>query len=144
MIDIKHLVYFKHSVNFIMDLPRTQQGNDSIWTIVDRFSKQAHFLPVRKTINAEHIAKICLPQVFKHHGMPECIVGDRDPRTTRKRYLIVWEQNFNFLRLIILKQMGKVKLQIQRYWMLCCGSKDSEVVEFAYNNTTCFYGKGFF
>ncbi|MCO5567022.1 hypothetical protein L7F22_020705 [Adiantum nelumboides] len=41
------------AMDFSMDLPRTQTGNDAIWTIVDRFSKQAHFVPVRKTIKAD-------------------------------------------------------------------------------------------
>ncbi|MCO5568653.1 hypothetical protein L7F22_022352 [Adiantum nelumboides] len=63
-----------------MDLPRTQTGNDAIWTIVDRFSKQAHFIPVRKTIKVDHMARVFLAQIFKHHGMPKSIVSDRDPR----------------------------------------------------------------
>ena len=41
------------AMDFITGLPRTQHGNDAIWTIIDRFSKQAHFLPVRKTIKPE-------------------------------------------------------------------------------------------
>ncbi|MCO5578142.1 hypothetical protein L7F22_031980 [Adiantum nelumboides] len=70
------------AMDFIMDLPRTQTGNDAIWTIVDRFSKQAHFIPVRKTIKADHMARVFLAQIFKHHGMPKSIVSDRDPRMT--------------------------------------------------------------
>ncbi|MCO5610051.1 hypothetical protein L7F22_064286 [Adiantum nelumboides] len=67
---------------FITDLPRTQNGNDAIWTIVDRFSKQAHFIPVKKTIKADHMARIFLAQIFQHHGMPKMIISDRDPRMT--------------------------------------------------------------
>jgi len=69
-------------MDFIMDLPRTPNGNDAIWTIVDTFSKQAHFLPIKKTIKPEHIVKKFMSQVFKHHGMPKSIVGDRDPQIT--------------------------------------------------------------
>ncbi|MCO5603769.1 hypothetical protein L7F22_057921 [Adiantum nelumboides] len=69
-------------MDFIMDLPRTQIGNDAIWTMVDRFSKQAHFIPVRKAIKADHMARVFLAQIFKHHGMPKSIVSDRDPRMT--------------------------------------------------------------
>lgn len=61
---------------------RTPYGNDAIWTIIDRFSKHAHFIPVQKNIKPEHMAKVFLAQIFKHHGMPKSIVGDTDPRTT--------------------------------------------------------------
>ncbi|MCO5586741.1 hypothetical protein L7F22_040683 [Adiantum nelumboides] len=64
------------------NLPRTQNRNDAIWTIVDRFSKQAHFIPVKKTIKADHMARIFLAQIFRHHGMPKTIISDQDPRMT--------------------------------------------------------------
>ncbi|MCO5555239.1 hypothetical protein L7F22_008783 [Adiantum nelumboides] len=64
------------------DLPKTQNGNDAIWTIVDRSSKQAHFIPVKKTTKADHMARIFLAQIFRHHGMPKTIISDRDPRMT--------------------------------------------------------------
>ena len=54
-------------------------GNDGIWTIIDRFSKQAHFIPVKKTIKANHMAHIFMTQIFKHHRLPKTIVSDRDP-----------------------------------------------------------------
>ena len=46
------------STDFVFDLPRTRTSNDGIWTIVDRFSKQAHFISVRKKIKAEHMVKL--------------------------------------------------------------------------------------
>ena len=70
------------AMDFITDLPRSPYGNDAIWTIIDRFSKHAHFLPVRKTIKPDHMARLFLAHIFKHHGVPQSIVGDRDPRTT--------------------------------------------------------------
>ena len=69
-------------MDFITGLPRTHSGNDAIWMIIDCFSKQVHFLPVRKTNKPPHMAKLFIAQVFKHHGLPRSIVGDRDPRTT--------------------------------------------------------------
>ncbi|MCO5548471.1 hypothetical protein L7F22_029128 [Adiantum nelumboides] len=69
-------------MDFIFDLPRTPTGNDGIWTIICRFSKQAHFVPVRKKIKSEHIVKMFMHNVFKYHGMPQSIVSDRDPRMT--------------------------------------------------------------
>ena len=69
-------------MDFIFRLPKSMQGNTGIWTIVDRFSKQAHFIPVKKTIKAHHMAKLFISQIFKYHGLPTSIVSDRDPRMT--------------------------------------------------------------
>ncbi|MCO5575079.1 hypothetical protein L7F22_028876 [Adiantum nelumboides] len=68
------------SMDFIFGLPKSIHGNMGIWTIVDRFSKQAHFIPVKKTIKAHQLATLFISQVFKYHGLPVSIVLDRDPR----------------------------------------------------------------
>ncbi|MCO5609155.1 hypothetical protein L7F22_063377 [Adiantum nelumboides] len=70
------------AMHFIFDLPRTPTGNDGIWTIICRFSKQAHFVPVRKKIKLDHMVKLFMHNIFKYHGMPQSIVSDRDPRMT--------------------------------------------------------------
>ena len=79
------------AMDFITELPRTQAGNDAIWTIIDRFNKQAHFIPVKKTIKADHMAKVFLAQIFKYHGMPKTIVSDRDPRMTSNFWQALFE-----------------------------------------------------
>ena len=78
---------------FIFGLPRSMQGNTGIWTIVDRFSKQAHFIPIKKTIKAHHMAKLFISQIFKYHGLPTSIVFDRDPRMT----ILFWRSLFENL-----------------------------------------------
>ena len=70
------------SMDFVFGLPKSAQGNDGIWTIVDRFSKQAHFIPVKKTIKAPHMANLFMIHIFKYHGFPKSIISDRDPRMT--------------------------------------------------------------
>ena len=70
------------SMDFVFGLPRSSQGNTSIWNIVDYFSKQAHFIPIKKTIRAHHMAKIFISQIFKYHGLPTSIVSNRDPTMT--------------------------------------------------------------
>ena len=70
------------SINFIFGLPKSTQGNTGIWTIVGYFSKQAHFIPVKKTIKAHHMARLFISQIFKYHGLPTSIVSDRDPIMT--------------------------------------------------------------
>ncbi|MCO5567950.1 hypothetical protein L7F22_021646 [Adiantum nelumboides] len=67
------------AMDFIFDLPRTPTGNNGIWTIICRFSKQAHFVPVRKKIKSDHMVKLFMHNIFKYHGMPQSIVSDRDP-----------------------------------------------------------------
>ncbi|MCO5569514.1 hypothetical protein L7F22_023227 [Adiantum nelumboides] len=70
------------AMDFIFGLPKSIHGNTGIWMIVDRFSKQAHFIHVQKTIKAPHMAQLFISQIFKCYGMPTSIVSDRDPRMT--------------------------------------------------------------
>ncbi|MCO5594266.1 hypothetical protein L7F22_048294 [Adiantum nelumboides] len=79
------------AMDFIFGLPKTPSENEGIWTIVDRFSKQAHFIPVRKQMTAEQMAKIFLVTVFKYHGMPRSIVSGRDPRMTGLFWRALWK-----------------------------------------------------
>ncbi|MCO5587075.1 hypothetical protein L7F22_041021 [Adiantum nelumboides] len=78
-------------MDFIFDLPRTQSGHDGIWTIIDRFNKQAYFVPVKKTIKLNHLARLFVAQIFRLHGMPETIVSNRDPRFTSLFWKAIWE-----------------------------------------------------
>ncbi|MCO5611471.1 hypothetical protein L7F22_065724 [Adiantum nelumboides] len=66
--------------------------------VVDRFSKQAHFIPVRKQITAEQMAKIFLVTMLKYHGMPRSIVSDRDPRMTGLFWRALWQNLHSTLR----------------------------------------------
>jgi hypothetical protein len=65
------------SMDFIVGLPNTSQRHDSIWVIIDRLTKTAHFLPVHTTYNAKKYAEIYLDQIIRLHGVPKTIISDR-------------------------------------------------------------------
>jgi hypothetical protein len=64
-------------MDFIVGLPNTSRRHDSIWVIVDRLTKTAHFLPVHTTCNAKKYAEIYLDQIVRLHGIPKTIISDR-------------------------------------------------------------------
>ena len=68
----------------MVGLPRTQKGHDSIWVIVDRLTKSAHFIPVRTNYDGEKLAKLYIENIVKLHGVPSRIVSDRGTQFTSR------------------------------------------------------------
>ena len=64
-------------MDFVVGLPRTMGKYDSIWVIVDRLTKSAHFIPVKVTYNAEKLAKIYILEIVRLHGVSLSIILDR-------------------------------------------------------------------
>jgi hypothetical protein len=58
-------------------LPRTQAGYDSIWVIVDRLTKDAHFILVKTTYSGAKLAQLYMSRIMCLHGVPKKIVSDR-------------------------------------------------------------------
>ena len=65
------------SMDFILRLLNTSQRHDSIWVIVDRLTKSAHFIPVHTTYTAKKYAEIYLNRIICLHGVPKTIISDR-------------------------------------------------------------------
>ena len=83
------------SIDFITDLPLSDRY-DSIWVTIDRFTKMAHFVPLRSDAKkAPDLARIFLREVWWLHGLPSTIVSDRDARFTSK----FWETITGILKI---------------------------------------------
>ncbi|KAJ9507622.1 hypothetical protein QJQ45_019189 [Haematococcus lacustris] len=70
------------SMDFIGPLPATPRGHTMIFTIVDKLSKMIHLIPTTTTATAHDTARLFFDHIFKHHGLPEAIISDRDPKFT--------------------------------------------------------------
>ena len=69
-------------MDFIICLPKSKRHFDSIWVIVDRMTKSAHFLPVKTSYSAEDYAKLYICEMVKLHGVPLSIISDRGTQFT--------------------------------------------------------------
>ena len=70
------------TMDFVVDLPRTQVNYDAIWVIVDRLTKSAHFLAIQNNFSLDKLYKLYINEIVKLHGVSVSIVSDRDPRFT--------------------------------------------------------------
>ncbi|KAL4388638.1 hypothetical protein GQ457_09G019730 [Hibiscus cannabinus] len=135
------------TMDFVTELPLTPSKKNSVWVIVDLFTKCAHFLPVHTTYTSDKLAEIYIREIVRLHGVPKLIVSDRDSKFTARFWdclHIALGSRLNFSTSYHPQTDGQSKrvIPVLEDMLRCCiidfqGSweKQLPLVEFAYNNS---------
>nr|GFA09483.1 putative reverse transcriptase domain-containing protein [Tanacetum cinerariifolium] len=72
------------TMDFVTKLPKTSNGHDTIWVIIDRLTKSAYFIPTRETYSMETLTRLYIKEIVSRHGVPISIISDRDSHFTSR------------------------------------------------------------
>nr|GEZ29547.1 hypothetical protein [Tanacetum cinerariifolium] len=126
---------------------RTSSGHDTIWVVVDRLSKSAHFLPMREDYKMDRFARLYLNEIVARHGVPISIISDRDSRFTSRFWQSMQEAFETRLDMSMAYHpqtdgQSEHTIQTLEYMLRACvldfrGSWEVHLslVEFSYNNS---------
>ncbi|GJU03101.1 putative reverse transcriptase domain-containing protein, partial [Tanacetum coccineum] len=111
------------AMDFIMKLPITSSGHDSIWIIVDRLTKFAHFLHIREDFKIDRLAILYLNEIVARNGVPISIISDRDGRFTLQFWQLMQDAlgthlDMSTAYIMILEMMVKASVEF-RPWKTC-------------------------
>ena len=71
-------------MDFLVGLPLTGRKHDSVWVVVDRLTKSAHFLSMRIDYSLDKLAELYIKEIVRLHGIPISIILERDSRFTSR------------------------------------------------------------
>ncbi|GJT08255.1 putative reverse transcriptase domain-containing protein [Tanacetum coccineum] len=74
----------ENTIDFITKLPKTSNRHDTIWVIVDRLTKSAHFIPTREIDSMETLIRLYIKEIVSRHGVPISIISNRDNHFTSR------------------------------------------------------------
>ena len=134
-------------MDFVVGLPLTGRMHDSVWVVVERLTKSAHFLPVRTDYSLDKLAELYISEIVRLHGIPISIILDRDLRFTSRFWGKLQEAlgtRLNFSTTFHPQTDGQSErvIQVLEDMLRSCvidyeGSWDRQIslVEFVYNNS---------
>ena len=134
-------------MDFVVRLPLTGRKHDSVWVMVDRLTKSAHFLLVRTDYSLDKLAELYIEEIVRLHGILVSIISDRDLRLTSRFWGKLQEDlgtRLNFSMAFHSQTDGQSKriIQVLEDMLRSCvidyeGSWDKHIplVEFVYNNS---------
>ena len=111
----------KLGMDFITGLPRTKAGYDSIWVVVDRLTKVAHFIPVKTTYTSAKLAKIYMSRIICLHGVrgPSYQIEEHSLlQSFGISYTRLWERDWSSVQRFTRRQMDRPR-ESTRFWRIC-------------------------
>ena len=121
------------SMDFVTHLPWTFRGHDTIWVIVDRLTKSAHFLVMNLRMSMAKLAQLYIKEIVRLHGVHSSIVSDRDPRFTSRFWQTLQDA---FGTKLTMRTIQSLEDLLQTCILDHLGAWDEvlPLIEFTYNN----------
>ncbi|GKB54118.1 putative reverse transcriptase domain-containing protein [Tanacetum coccineum] len=122
------------AMDFVTKLPKTSSGHDTIWVIMDRLTKSAHFLPMREDYKMDRLDRLYLNEIVARHGVPISIISDHDSHFTSRLWQSMQEAlraRLDMSRLTTLRPLVRGRLKAARDRQKSYADKRRKPLEFS-------------